>query len=83
MRLKFCARKAFSVFSERALIFDEHCFFEGIISTYAALAYRSSWNSYENSLPSRPIVRAMECENEPEPVPANQERVRRKMHRQP
>ncbi len=38
---------------------------------HLALAARVSWNSYDQRWPRGPTVRATECENEPEPVPAN------------
>ena len=39
--------------------------------THLALVARASWNSYDQRWPVGPTVRATECENEPEPVPAN------------
>ena len=37
---------------------------------HLALFARVSWNSYDQRWPRGPMVRATECENEPEPVPA-------------
>ena len=39
--------------------------------SYLALFARASWNSYDHRWPVGPIVRVVECEKEPEPVPGN------------
>lgn len=41
----------------------------GEMKTHLALFARASWNSYDQRWPDSPIVLAMECVNEPEPVP--------------
>ena len=41
--------------------------------THAALLARASWNSYENTCPVAPTVRAIEWVKEPEPVPGKKE----------